>query len=63
MRILVLGLQRRAVPAVGAQLVLAFVDGDLDTLDGRGRHVRVAPTQGVLVGRQFRVGLAHRVRV
>lgn len=37
-------LQRGAVPALVAELVLAFVDGHLDSLQSRGRHVRAAHT-------------------
>lgn len=41
-RYFVPGLQAGTVPAVPSELMLALVDGDLDSLDGRGRHVRVA---------------------
>ena len=63
MWVLVLGLQTGTVPAVGSELVLTLVDGDLHTLNGRCRHVRVLAAQVVLVGCQLRVGFAHRVGV
>lgn len=51
-RYLVPGLQAGAVPAVSSELVLALVDGNLDSLDCGGRniwithaHIQLAPRQ------------------
>lgn len=60
---LVLGLEAGAVPALVPELVLALVDGDLDALDGRGRHVGVAHAHLQLPPRQPRQRQAHRVGV
>lgn len=60
---LVLGLEARAVPALVPELVLAFVNGNLYALDGRGGDIRVAHTHLQLPPRQPRQGQAHRVGV
>lgn len=56
-------LQAGAVPAVALELVLALVDGDLDSLDGGGRHVWVPHAHLQLAPRQTGQRQTHRVGV
>lgn len=63
MRVLVLCLEGATVPAVSPELILAFVYGDLDALDGGRCDVREPSTDVVLAMRQTRVRLAHGVGV
>ena len=59
----VAGLQAGAVPAVSPELVLALVDGNLDALDGRGRHIWVPHAHLHLLLGQPRKGQAHCVGI
>ena len=63
MRVFVLLFQRRTVPSVIPELILAFVDPDLYSLNGGSRHVRVEATQTVLPGGQVGERLTDRVGV
>lgn len=62
-------LQAGAVPTVSSELVLAFVDGNLDSLNCWSRHVRVPHAHLQLAPRQtwqcetHRVGIQDRVDV
>lgn len=62
-------LQAGAVPAVPSELVLALVDGDLDSLDCWSRHVWITHAHLQLAPRQtwqcqtHRVGIQDRVNV
>lgn len=42
---LLLGLQAGVAPVLGPELMPAFMDRDLDALDGRGSHSGVVHTQ------------------
>ena len=55
-------LQRGAVPAVLAELVLALVDRHLDALQGGGRHVGAADAHPHLALAEPGQPQAHRVR-
>lgn len=65
---LVSGLQARAVPAVSSELMLALVDGNLDALYGRGRHIWMSHTHVQLFlcetgqSQTHRVGVKNRVK-
>lgn len=56
-------LQAGAVPAMPSELVLALVDGNLNSLDRRGRHVRIAHAHLQLAPRQAGQRQTHRVGV
>lgn len=56
-------LQARAVPAVPSELVLALVDGNLDSLDCWSRHVWVTHAHLQLAPRQTRQSQTHRVGI
>ena len=45
MRIAVFALQRRAVPAMFLELMLALFDGQLEALDSCSHHIRIAEAQ------------------
>ena len=57
-----LALQGGAVPALVSQLMLTLMNGHLDTLQGRCRHIRAAHTQAHLALTQASQSQAHRVR-
>lgn len=65
---LVSGLQARAVPAVSSELMLALMDGNLDALYGRGRHIWMSHTHVQLFlgetgqSQTHRVGVQNRVK-
>lgn len=48
---------------MSSELVLALVDGNLDSLDRRGRHVRITHAHFQLASRQARQRQTHRVGV
>lgn len=54
-------LERRAVPALVPQLVLALVDRDVQALERRRRHVGAAQAQAQLLLAQARQRQAHGV--
>lgn len=56
-------LQTGAVPAVPSELVLALVDGNLDSLDCWSRHVWVPHAHLQLAPRQTRQCQTHRVGI
>lgn len=56
-------LQAGAVPAVPSELVLALVDGNLDSLDCRSCHVWVTHAHLQLAPRQARQRQTHRVGI
>lgn len=56
-------LETGAVPALVPELVLAFMDANLDALDGRGSHIRVAHAHLHLPPAQAGQRQAHRVGV
>ena len=57
------GLHAGAVPAMPPELVLALVDGDLDSLDGRCRHIWVPHAYLQLAPREAGQCQAHCVGV
>lgn len=56
-------LQAGAVPAMSSELVLALMDGNLDSLDRRRRHVRITHAHLQLAPCQTRQRQTHRVSV
>lgn len=56
-------LQAGAVPAMPSELVLALMDGNLDSLDGRGRHVGIPHAHLQLAPCQAGQRQTHRVGV